>query len=618
MNDGKVQKVSNDKKLEQAKTISKSIYQTRKNKLKEVQTKSTIFTNSKNKELKNIQKVNEVQKGKKEKKENYPTQNVSQTQINNLSEFNKNCGQCTELKTSSSYYKTLLMSYLDLIIESYKNNNFNVDATKLITLPIFSNICHRVSEILAAESTLLLINSETQSESFLVLSDIHGAFEVLIYNFFNHHCLPKNKIIILGDYVDKGADDAFICLLLFLCKIVWPNKLFLLRGNHEIRDMNRQKDFPDNCVKLLGDISTFYLFNFVFERMPIAAIWNNNVYLAHGGISQWINSRDDVTNIKRPLKLNRTLKSRLLITDILWSDPYRKTYSKKEEFQKYFCPSKRGCGFAYSKEGLEEIMKCLNVSMVVRGHQTSSKGFVEEYKGICYTIHSKPSSTYDSFGSSCLLYLDDNGNVLLKPLKYKPLVDKEEMLNMLDKLRTVWKNSKSSTYQFQKNCPYCIDKENYINELACQERILITHAQLTMWMTDFKIRTIIEIEFGNKAEKKWKNPEKLLAKFPIYFDFCVWSKIGESVRPNSIMNKKEKEIVYMILKKIENMDDKSILTGNPNLSVDKMPFLCLNQINDNKRKNSNGSSDDSEGGSDSDEIDENISSNDVSEEEEEN
>uniref|UniRef100_A0A0K0E6S5 Serine/threonine-protein phosphatase n=1 Tax=Strongyloides stercoralis TaxID=6248 RepID=A0A0K0E6S5_STRER len=606
---------NNNKNTDKTKNTGSEYHQVKKNKTKEEKGKSMMCPPTRRKEVtKEIQKTVEVQKVNKEK---YPTENVSQTQVNNLSEFCKTCGQCSDLKTSPSYYKSLLISLLELTIESYKNNNYHIDASKLITLPIFSNICHRASEIFAAEPTLLLINSESQNESFLVMSDLHGCFEVLIYNFYHHHCLPTKRMIILGDYVDKGADDAFICLLLFLCKIVWPNKIFLLKGNHEIRDMNRQKDFPDNCVKLLGDISTFYLFNFVFERMPIAAIWNNNVYLAHGGISQWINSRDDVTNIKRPLKLNRSFKTRLIISDILWSDPYRRTYSKKEDFQKYFCPSNRGCGFAFSKEGLEEIMKCLNVSMIVRGHQTSSKGFVEEYKSICYTIHSKPSSRYESIGSSCLLYLDSSGNVLLKPLKYKLSIGKDEMISILGKLRTLWKDSKISTYQFQKNCPYCSDKENYINELACQERILITHAQLTMWMTDSKIKTIIEMEYGSKAEKKWKNPDKLLAKFPIYFDFCVWSKIGESVRPNGIINKKEKEIICMILKKVENMEDKSILTGNPDLTVDKIPFFCLNQMNDNKRRNSSATSDDSEGGSDSDESDDSNDSKDISEEEEE-
>uniref|UniRef100_A0A0N5BFU3 Serine/threonine-protein phosphatase n=1 Tax=Strongyloides papillosus TaxID=174720 RepID=A0A0N5BFU3_STREA len=525
-------------------------------------------------------------------KEKYPSSNISQDQLKRTLTLLKKCGTCNEGNISQDYYKSLLISYLELITRCFEENIFPVDASSVITLPIFSDICHKVAEILSSEPTLLTINSEVPKETFLVLSDLHGCFEVLMFNFYHYHCLPKKKIIILGDYVDKGPDDAFICLFLFLCKIVWPDKLFLLKGNHEIRDMNRQKDFPDNCEHLLGDKSTFYMFNFVFERMPIAAIWNNNVYLAHGGISQWMTCREDIVNIKRPLKLNRTIKSRLLITDILWSDPYRKCYKTKEDFNKFFAVSKRGCGFAYSQEGLEAIMKCLNVNMIVRGHQTSKEGFVEEYKNRCYTIHSKPSSRENAFGSSCLLTLDDNGNVLLRPLKYKLPMDRSTFLSALGKLKSLWKSSKFSEFPFKKSCQYCGDKDNYVNELACMERILVTHAQLTMWLTSRKIQMMIELEFGKKVGKKWKNPEKLLSRFPVYFDFCISPLIGQSVRMNNVIEKKERDLAITILKKMEKVEDKNILIGDPNLTIDNLAFLRLNAVEGNKRKRFEYTSDD--------------------------
>uniref|UniRef100_A0A913HU59 Serine/threonine-protein phosphatase n=1 Tax=Strongyloides stercoralis TaxID=6248 RepID=A0A913HU59_STRER len=588
MKGNKVKQKNNVKMLDMTRnTISE--YNSKIYKIKEPKVaKTKRDVNKVEREVNDISNTLEIPKKVKEK---YPTKNVSTDQLRRAEDLYEKCGNCNKTKTSTEYYRSILLSYVDLITKSYEEGIFPLDASKIITLPIFSDICHKAGEILANEPTLLLINSDTRNETFLILSDIHGCFEVLIHNFYYYHCLPKKKIILLGDYVDKGADDAFICLLLFLCKIVWPDKIFLLKGNHEIRDMNRQKDFPDNCEILLGDKSTFYMFNFVFERMPIAAIWNNKVYLAHGGISQWITCREDITNIKKPLKLNRSLKSRLLITDILWSDPYRKSYRTKDEFCRYFSVSKRGCGFVYSKEGLEGIMKCLNVSIVIRGHQTSREGFVEEYKNICYTIHSKPRCKNDSFGSSCLLSLDNNGNVTIKPLKYKLSMNKSGMLNALAKLRSLWKNSKVTEYPFQKNCPFCYDQENYLNELGCTERILITHSQLTIWLVSSKIQTLIELEFGKKVEKKWKNPEKLLTRFPVYLDFCIWSKIGQSVRVNNIIDKKEKELINLILKKLEKKNNKSILMSDPNLTVDVLKFLSLNQIEGKKRKNFENTSD---------------------------
>ncbi|CEF64875.1 Serine/threonine-protein phosphatase 5 [Strongyloides ratti] len=607
-----VKQKANIKKMDKTRnTISE--YNSKMSKTKELKIKKvtkgegTKVSKETNKSTNTIEIINK-------NKDKYPIKNISKDQLERATEFVEKCGNCIKEKTSPEYYKSLLLSYLDLIIKCYEDDTFPLDATKIITLPIFSDICHKAAEVLASEPTLLILNNETPSETFLVLSDIHGCFDVIIHNFYYYHCLPKKRIIILGDYVDKGADDAFICLFLFLCKIVWSDKIYLLKGNHEIRDMNRQKDFPDNCEFLLGDKSTFYLFNFVFERMPLAAIWNEKVYLAHGGISQWITCRNDITNIKRPLKLNRSLKSRLLITDILWSDPYRKSYKTKDDFSKYFGVSKRGCGFVYSKEGLEVIMKCLNVSMVIRGHQTSREGFVEEYKNICYTVHSKPRCKSNSFGSSCLLTLDNNGNVIVKPLRYKLTIDKNGMLNALNKLKILWKKSKISEFNFQPVCLYCCDKSNYLNELGCSERILITHSQLTIWLVSSKIQTLIEMEFGKKVEKKWKNPEKLLTRLPLYLDFCIWSKIGQSVRVSSIIEKKEKDLMFLLFKKIDKMNEKNILVADPNLTVDVLKFLCLNQIEGKKRKNFENTSDEefkssSSGGSSSE--------NDASEEEDE-
>uniref|UniRef100_A0A0N5BI46 Serine/threonine-protein phosphatase n=1 Tax=Strongyloides papillosus TaxID=174720 RepID=A0A0N5BI46_STREA len=541
---------------------------------------------------KEILRMEETQK---EVESIYPIKNVSQSQLKRLSEFTKKCGDCKDGDKSQNYYKTLLISYLDLIIENYDGGCCTFNASKLVTLPIFNDVCHRVSEIFSSESTLLMINSETKNENFLILSDLHGCFDVLVYNFNFNYCIPKNKVIILGDYVDKGPDDAFMCFLLFLLKICWPDKIFLLKGNHEVRDMNRQKKFPNNCGNLLGDPNTFYLYNFVFERMPLAAIWNNTVYLAHGGISQWMNGREDINSIKRPLKLNRTLKTRLLITDILWSDPYRKTYNKKDNFSKFFAPSKRGCGYAYSKEGLENIMKYINVSKIIRGHQTSNEGFVEEYKNICYTVHSKPSScTTTAYGSACQLSLDANNNAVVKQLKYKLDMDKNVIIKALEKFKNLWKNSKVSPYTFKQKCPYCLDKEEYHNELGCQERILVTHAQIMMWMSNYKTSTTTEMILGSKVNKKLKNLTRLLSRFPVYLDFCVWSKIGTSIRPINVIDDKENELVEAILKKIEKLEDKSIIKSNPKLTVDVLPFLLLNQSEIRKRKNYNFTSDDEE------------------------
>ena len=47
----------------------------------------------------------------------------------------------------------------------------------------------------------------------------------------------------LGDYVDRGYFSCEIITLLLAMKVAIPNRIFLLRGNHETREMTRMFNF---------------------------------------------------------------------------------------------------------------------------------------------------------------------------------------------------------------------------------------------------------------------------------------------------------------------------------------------------------------------------------------
>ncbi|EJW70366.1 hypothetical protein WUBG_18727, partial [Wuchereria bancrofti] len=64
--------------------------------------------------------------------------------------------------------------------------------------------------------------------------------------------------------------------------------------------------------------------NFVFDHLPLAAILSDQVLLCHGGISQFIKSREDIAQIPRPLTWlapETNVFHISIMTDILWADP---------------------------------------------------------------------------------------------------------------------------------------------------------------------------------------------------------------------------------------------------------------------------------------------------------
>ena len=100
--------------------------------------------------------------------------------------------------------------------------------------------------------------------------------------------------------MDKGERSVECILLLFLYKLVYPNFVYLNRGNHEDSTLNLRCGFRDeisrkygdgggdgitSIVKTTDDHFMFEFFGEVFRWMPIAHLINQKIFVVHGGIS---------------------------------------------------------------------------------------------------------------------------------------------------------------------------------------------------------------------------------------------------------------------------------------------------------------------------------------------
>lgn len=98
-------------------------------------------------------------------------------------------------------------------------------------------LCHKTKYILEKEPRVLFIQSPCY-----VFGDIHGNIEDL--HFFSDNIwrlgmsLTAGNFLFLGDYVDRGTNCLETIAYLLAQKLLLPQKVFLLRGNHETRDVN--------------------------------------------------------------------------------------------------------------------------------------------------------------------------------------------------------------------------------------------------------------------------------------------------------------------------------------------------------------------------------------------
>src|SRR5437867_2231768 len=75
-------------------------------------------------------------------------------------------------------------------------------------------------------------------ENLAVIGDLHGdsksLFQILSeisYDRFLSN--PKNKLVFLGDYVDRGSDSVGVMYAVCYLKGTCPDSVVLMRGNHE-------------------------------------------------------------------------------------------------------------------------------------------------------------------------------------------------------------------------------------------------------------------------------------------------------------------------------------------------------------------------------------------------
>jgi serine/threonine-protein phosphatase 2B catalytic subunit len=147
--------------------------------------------------------------------------------------------------------------------------------------------------ILKAEGNLVYAN-----DPITVVGDIHGQFYDML-KLLNVGGDPETtKYLFLGDFVDRGTFSIEVMLMVMALKISFPSTIFVLRGNHECRQMTSCFNFRQECL-VKYDQEIYSKFITLFDSMPLSAIINGKFIAFHGGISPELKTLNDINKIDR-------------------------------------------------------------------------------------------------------------------------------------------------------------------------------------------------------------------------------------------------------------------------------------------------------------------------------
>ena len=101
--------------------------------------------------------------------------------------------------------------------------------------------------------------------------------------------------------MDRGYHSVETFELLLCLKVKHPDRITLLRGNHESRQITTVYGFYDEINRKYGNPNPWKYCTEVFDYLPLGAIVDNKVFCVHGGLSPEIKTIDQIRTIDRKI-----------------------------------------------------------------------------------------------------------------------------------------------------------------------------------------------------------------------------------------------------------------------------------------------------------------------------
>ena len=142
----------------------------------------------------------------------------------------------------------------------------------------------------------------------------------------------------------------------------YPERVTLVRGNHESRQITQVYGFYEECQQKYGNSSVWKACCQVFDFLVLGAVIDGKVLCVHGGLSPEIRTLDQIRVIARA----QEIPHEGAFCDLVWSDP---------EDVGTWAISPRGAGWLFGNKVATEFNHVNGFQLIARAHQLVNEGY---------------------------------------------------------------------------------------------------------------------------------------------------------------------------------------------------------------------------------------------------
>lgn len=205
-----------------------------------------------------------------------------------------------------------------------------------------------------------------------VIGDVHADFET----FKQIQREIEGTAVFLGDYADRGYNP--VETYSEILKLFVEGRAVLLRGNHESSGVFPH-ELPYQLKEELGDGSEdlYVGLQKLWEKMPVSAIIDNEIWMVHGGVpTKKCRIDEDGIEFREVAKPDESTT-----LEMLWNDPWE----RQECGENY----RRGVMYFFGRKATKHLLDALDVRVVVRAHEPFKVLKVEQ-DGMVVTLGTSP------------------------------------------------------------------------------------------------------------------------------------------------------------------------------------------------------------------------------------